>query len=472
MTNSSLSSTTIIYAIGNFASKMIGFVLVFFITFYLSKEEVGRYDIIITTISMFIPLINLQLTDGILRWLLINNDDNQKQVILTNSLLIFLLNSILFTIIYIVATQFIKEDYKFIIYFLLLLQGIFPLIQIFTRGVGKNMLFAISGIVYSFCYTGFTILSLLVFHLKVDGLLLANIVATIVTIIYILIFGNLFKYLRFKYIDKKFMKEIIVYSLPIIPNAYSWWLYSSANRYIILYFLGLEFSGIWAISYKLPSIFTILTGLFFMAWQEKSLKEFNRPDRDEYFSNVLKTFISLSMGMMIVIIASSKTILFFIVQKSFFCSWQYTSLLLLAGLFQSLSLFYGVGFLYAKETKKILYTTMIGSVATIILSVLLIKFTGLYGVAFASAFGFFVMFILRLKQTKIYFDIKFPTSKSIYLGIGIIVCNVLNYFDSFIIQGFNILLSLMIFYFANRIFINNKLNSIKSICIRKYYAYQ
>ena len=470
MSNKSLSSTTIIYTIGNFASKLIGFVLVFFITFYLTKADVGRYDIIITTISMFVPLINLQLTDGILRWLLVNNDDTQKKIILTNSLLIFLLNSILFTIIYVFVVQYIKEDFKLIIYFLLLLQSLFPLVQIFTRGVGKNMLFAASGVVYSFFYTGFTILSLLVFHLKVDGLLLANIVAIIITVIYLLVYGNMFQYISFRYFDRKFIKEIIVYSLPIIPNAYSWWLYSSANRYVILYFLGLEFSGIWAISYKLPTIFTMFSGIFFMAWQEKSIREFNSPNRDEYFSSVLKTFISLSLGIIVVLVACSKTLLYFIVQKSFFISWQYTSLLLMAGLFQSLSLFYGVGYLYAKETKKILYTTLIGSVVTLIFSVFLIKFTGLYGVAFASALGFFVMFILRLKQTKIYFTITFPIKKTLYLLAAVVICNMLNYVDSFYVQAINIAASLLIFYMANRLFLNNKISSLKVVLLNKYNA--
>ena len=55
----------------------------FVITFYLSKEEVGKYDIILTTLSLFIPIINLQLTDGILRWLLDNNEDLNKGKVLT-----------------------------------------------------------------------------------------------------------------------------------------------------------------------------------------------------------------------------------------------------------------------------------------------------------------------------------------------------------------------------------------------------
>ena len=189
--------------------------------------------------------------------------------------------------------------------------------QIFLRGTGKNILFALVGVIYSFCYTGFTLVSLLILHYKVDGLLMANIFATIITIIFIVIYGKLFRYINLKYVEIKFIKEIIIYSLPIIPNAYSWWLYSSANRYIILYFLGLEFSGIWAISYKLPTIFTIFSGLFFMAWQEKSIREFENPSRDQYFSSVLKNFLSLSLGMILVIVASSKPFFILLLKNLF-----------------------------------------------------------------------------------------------------------------------------------------------------------
>ncbi len=469
MSSKSLSSVTIIYAIGNLASKLISFVLVFFITFYLTKEDVGRYDIIITTISLFIPLLNLQLADGILRWLLECNDDLNKTKVLTNSLLIFSLNSIVFTLLYWIIVPFIQDDYILIIYVLLLVQSLFPLIQIFTRGVGNNILFAISGVVYSFIYTGFTLISLLLLNLKIDGLLIANVFALIATIVFVFIFGKMKYFINIKAIDIKFIKEIVKYTLPTIPNSYSWWLFSSANRYIILYFLGLEFAGIWAISYKLPTILTIFTSLFFMAWQEKSIKEFNSPNRDEYFSRVLKIFISLMLGLIIVIVASSKTILYFIVEESFFISWKYTSLLLFASFFQTLSLFYSVGYLYAKETKKILYTTLIGSLASVIFGLLLVPFLGLFGAGIASLIGFFVMFFIRLKQTKIYFNIKFPIYKTLILILAILISNGLNYFDSFYIQGINIFYGFIVFYLANYIFINSKIKSTKILILNKYH---
>lgn len=468
MTTKSLSSITIIYTIGNLTSKLISFVLIFVITFFLSKEEVGSYDIILTTINLFIPILNLQITDSILRWLLDNNSNDNKRKVLSNSIIIFILNSIVFSLIYLVVIQYIPGPNKFLIYFLLLLQSFFPILQMFIRGIGRNITFAIIGVIYSFFYTVFTLISLIILDLKVEGLIIANILATLFSIIFVLIYGKLYDFFSLKDFSYKFSKELISFSIPIIPNSYSWWLFSSANRYIILYFLGLEFSGIWAISYKLPTIFTIFSSIFFMAWQEKSIKEFNNPNRDKYFSDVLNKYLSLSFGIIILIVASSKLILSLIVEKSFVESWKYTSFLLIASLFQSLSLFYGVGYLYAKETKKIFYTTLLGSLVTIFLCFTLIELFGLYGVAFASVIGFFVMFFIRLKQTKLYFNIKFPIKNTLLYLFCLGICDMLNYTNSIYFQILNIVFAFLVFYFGNRLFIHSK----STILITKLVLYK
>jgi len=171
---------------------------------------------------------------------------------------------------------------------MLLAQSILPLFQIFVRGSGNNILFAVSGVVYSILYTALTLLFLLVYNLKVEGLLIASSSAAILTALFIFVKGKYYSYFSIKQLDIVFSKTLIMYSLPLIPNTLAWWLYTSANRYIVLFFLGLEYSGIWAISYKIPTILTLIHHLFFMAWQEQSLREYNSPNRDNYYSEVLK----------------------------------------------------------------------------------------------------------------------------------------------------------------------------------------
>ena len=301
-------------------------------------------------------------------------------------------------------------------------------------------------------------------------MLLANGIAALLTALFIFVKGRYYTYFSTKQFDIAFSKTLIIYSFPLIPDTVAWWLFNSANRYIVLFFLGLEYSGIWAISYKIPTILTMMHHLFFMAWQEQSLREYNSPNRDTYYSDVLKIYISLLLGSIIVLVAASKPVLYFIVQKSFFISWKYVAFLLMAIFFQSLALFYGMGYFCAKETKKVFYTTIIGSSTTILFSILLVPFLGLYGAGIGTMMGFFIMFLVRLKQTKKYFTIKFPLSMTLYMLACIAVCYAVSYVDSITIQILNNTVALSIAVYINWDFIVRKLAYVKQFFRTRFHA--
>ena len=459
-----------IYTAGNLASKVISFVMIFFITFYLTKEEIGLYDIIITTIAVLSPFVNLQLTDAILRWMLDGGTENNASKIFTNVICLFLLCTLTFVFFYAVVSHFVSISYELLILLLILAQSLLPLLLMMARGDGKNVLFAFSGVIYSAIYTLLTLSLIIIYEYKIEGLLLANIAATFITSFFVLITGGYYSSFNIKLLDFRFSRELLIFSLPMIPNALAWWLYTSANRYVVLYYLGLENSGIWAIAYKIPTILAILNSVFFMAWQEKSIREYKSPNRDNYYSETLQKFVSLSMGAVIVLVAASKPILYFIVEKSFFISWQYSVFLLLASFFQSLALFYGVGYICGKETKYILSTTIIGSVCTIILSIALTPFFGLFGAGIGTLLGFFIMFLIRLQQTKKYFTIRFPLLKTMLMLAAVCICYGFSYFESVAIQLFNVVFALSIAIYTNKDFLKGKLNQLKQIYETRKYA--
>lgn len=467
----SLTNTTMLYAVGNLASKMISFVLVFFTTYYLTKADVGVYDIILTTAALVSPLIYMQLTDAVLRWLLTDNSSLNTSKVFTNVVCILIANSFLFSALYWLVVNFIAIPSNGIVFLLLLSSTMLPLLQMFSRGNGKNALFAGSSVVYSFIYTIFTLLLVVVYKFKVDGILYANIAANIVTFMFIYISGKYYSNFNIKQFDYVFCKELIIFSLPLIPNALAWWLFSSANRFIVLYFLGLELNGIWSVSYKIPTIISIFTSIFFMAWQEKAIKVYNNPERDKYYTDILNTYVSLSLGIILVLTAASKPMLYFLVEKSFFVSWKYTVFLMLATFFQSLALFYGVGYYCEKETKQILYTTLIGSLSTVVFSVVLVPFFQLYGAGIATLLGFLVMFLIRLKQTKRFFTITYPLQKTLYMLAGIAICYLMSFIDSVLIQLINNAAAISIGFYINRKFIFSKMSQWKPFCkLRSLYA--
>lgn len=79
----------------------------------------------------------------------------------------------------------------------------------------------------------------------------------------------------------------MAYSIPLIPNAFSWWFTNDANRYFILIFVGAAGNGLYAVANKIPSILTMIYNIFAQAWQMSAVEEFKSEKNSEFYSNVL-----------------------------------------------------------------------------------------------------------------------------------------------------------------------------------------
>lgn len=453
----SLLKLTILYTIGNLSSKVVSFVLVFFTTFYLSKEDVGAYDLILITLSLLSPFVTFQLTDAALRWLLDNDTlDNKKRVFSTISFILIFSHLVLYVLMYI-YDSFFPIAYFHLLFALILFQSIYLFFLQCIRGLGKSKMYVGVGLIYTLIYVGLAILSLSFFNLKVEGLLYSNMVAGIVTSLILLFSGNLYTLWDRKNISIEFSKTLLQYSAPLIPNTLSWWAISSANRYIILLYLGAAANGIFAISNKLPTILLMFVNIFYLAWQEKSILSYDREDRDEYYSTVLKKYIRILFSISILIIAINKIALSYIVSKEFFEAWQYTPLLLLSIIMSSIAGFYGTGYLSAKKTKGALTSSLFGGLATVGLSFLLIPKFGLFGASFAIVFGYLVLLIIRIIHMKNIFSIIFPYKLVIIMSFLLILVSVLNYGNEYVLY-LNSILAFIIIMFLNKDEIRNVIN--------------
>jgi O-antigen/teichoic acid export membrane protein len=444
----------------------MSFVLVFFTTFYLTKEDVGEFDLILITISLLSPFITFQLTDAALRWLLDNNSKkNSTKVFSTISTILFL-SLILFLGGITLYSYYFSMKYIVLLYLLIFFQSYNIFFQQCIRGFGKNKMYVATGLINTFIYVGLAILSLAVFKLKVDGLLYANIIATIVASVLIFVSGKLYRFWNFNSISFEFGKNLLKYSMPLIPNSLSWWAISSANRYIILLYLGAAANGVFAIAYKLPTILLMFVNIFYLAWQEKAIVTYDRADRDEYYTVVFEKYVRLLFSLSILIVAGNKILLSFIVSKEFFEAWQYTPLLLLSIVFSSMAGFYGTGYLSAKKTKGAFFSSVFGGFATVGLSFLLIPKFGLHGASIAICIGYLVLLLIRIFHMKEIFKIDFPIKTFIIFLILFVIVSLLNYGNNYLVI-FNIILTLLTLLFFNK----DDLKILKTIVSSKFKKY-
>ena len=139
-----------IYAIGNLGSKIITFVMAAVYTHFISKSDMGYYDLCLTVIFLIVPFVTLQLRDGAFRFLLETQDQDQRGKIITfiyKSLVSSVVVSLVATIL---LAMFTSIDYLWYCFGLLIVMSLFEVITQVARGLGNNVEFVVAGIISSF----------------------------------------------------------------------------------------------------------------------------------------------------------------------------------------------------------------------------------------------------------------------------------------------------------------------------------
>lgn len=384
---------TLTYSVGSFGSKILSFLLIPFYTYFLTKKELGEYDLLLTTISLFGPLVSLQISDAAYRWLIDKEyiSEVEKAKVITNSIITLLIGYLIFSIGFYIYIFF--NDFQYHTYFIVLifLNCLLPLLQNILRGQGNTRQFAINGILTTFLMVVFNIIFIYMLKLNIEGVFLANIVAYTIACSMILYKVKIIQYFRFKYWDLKLIKSMASYSLPLIPNLMSWWAISSASKFIILHYMGAEGNGLYAVASRFPALLLVINSVLLLPLQDRILKEENNTT----FNRLLNKFIIFEMILAFILGILSPLMTEILVSKEYFETWQYMPYLYLGVGFNAIAGFLGLKYQKEKNTLKITLTTLLGAVVSIVLSVVLIQYIGLQGISISFLIGFLVVLLVR-----------------------------------------------------------------------------
>lgn len=246
---------------------------------------------------------------------------------------------------------------------------------------------------------------------------------------------------------------MIKYSLPLIPNAFAWWINSSADRYFILAFVGASANGIYAVASKIPTLLNIVSQIFFQSWQMSAVEEFNSKDASDFYSKTFNYFAAFQFIGVAGLILILKPLMKFMVSPSYYIAWIYIPFLLLAVMYSSLSGFLGTTYTAAKKTAGVFLTTIIGAISNTVLGLILVPWLGVQGASFAGCLSFAIVLVIRLIDTKRFMPIK--TDKKNFLNHVVILSMILVLFiDSDLIYEITteLLMFIIILFFNRKLF--------------------
>ena len=383
-----------LFFVGSFGSKIISYFLIPFFTIYLTTEEYGISDTIFTTVSLAYPILSLAIYEAVFRFLLDKKDEKQA---FTIGVIISFISCVIVSIgaLFFLSNDRFSEFYLyFVLYYIFIVFA--NLLSNLAKGIGKNGLLALSGILSTIVLVVSCLIFIKYLTLGIFGYLLAYIVSNFFVCVFLLVGCRSYKYIsKPRNISKQLILNMLKYALPIIPNAISWWLSTSSDRYIINWMCGYSYTGIYSMGYKIPTLITMVTGVFLTAWQISSVDDFGSEKSKVFFEKVYSLFLALTSILVSFIILLTRELSFVLFKNDFFEAWVYVPILCFAYLFHDLSSFYGSIYIASKHTKMMFVSTFSGALVNFVLNIILIYYFGPYGAAIATLIGFFMVWILR-----------------------------------------------------------------------------
>ena len=273
--SSKLKKNIFLVGIGSFSSKVLVFLLFPLYTSVLSTEEYGTVDLIFITVSLLMPLFTCVVFESMFRYLL-DKDIDQKDIV-TVGLIVNLIGLVGFLLFSPAVFLFpnLKEYYILIVLYYFS-YTLYENLSYITRGLEKMALFSVSGVLSTLLVIFFNLLFLLKFNLGIKGYLLSYIWAYFVSSVFVIFVGKIHKLVVFpqkRHIDV--LRMMMKYSLPLVPNSLSWWVSNSSDKYILTMYHGAGTSGLYAVSYKIPSIANAISSVFNSAWQTSAVDFYN-----------------------------------------------------------------------------------------------------------------------------------------------------------------------------------------------------
>ncbi len=394
-----LGKNVLLMTIGNFASKMMSFFLIPFYTSILTTEEYGTSDLMTTTVNLLLPFFTLLMSESVMRFALDKKNDSKS--VFTTGLSVTLLGTSLFLVLspFSLLSQDIAPYYwYFVAYYIVVV--FHTIISYFIRGINRVGIYTISGVLQTIVFLVLNIVLLTIVRIGIKGYLLAMIFGNVIAILFLLIGAKLYHYIRPRSFDRELLRDMLKYSVPMIPNSLSWWISNSSDKYLITFFSGVALTGIYSVSQRIPSLFATISTIFMGAWQISAVEDFGSEQTRKFFSNVYRQYSVMNIVIISGLISVTKIMAKILFAKDFFVGWFYVPVLLFAFLFHAMASFLGSIYTSSKKTKMLFTSTLISAIVNIILNIIMIPFWGALGAAIATFISYFLIWIIRLIDSR------------------------------------------------------------------------
>ncbi|WP_024344736.1 lipopolysaccharide biosynthesis protein [Streptococcus equinus] len=392
-----LAKNTGIFAIANFSSKILVFLLVPLYTRTLTTSDYGFYDLSYSTIQLFLPILTLNISEATMRFLM-KKDVDEKSVF-SISLVNVAIGSIIFGLGILIndicSISLLTEKYGIYIWIFFIFYALNNLFVQFSKGIDRVQEMAIAGVLGTVSMVLFNAILLIVLQMGLLGFFIANITCYAIPTLYLIFKLKFWNYLSKDY-NKELQKQMLSFSLPLILNTLAWWVNNTSDRYVVAVISGINSNGLISVAYKIPQILSTVSMIFIQAWQISAIKEQESDSDDNSFSSKIflhyNALLSVMAGFLILFDKLIASILF---GNDFYQAWQFVPFLVISSLLNAAAGYVGAILSANMAANAMATSAFYGMSVNIILNILLTLLIGPQGITIATVISSYIIYEIR-----------------------------------------------------------------------------
>jgi O-antigen/teichoic acid export membrane protein len=433
--NKKVIGNSLVYVVNNMLIKAFNFLLLPIYTIYLTTEDYGITNIVSAFNNVAIYIIMFCLNLAVIRFYTEYKQDKEKLKLFFGTVICFtFLSGIAFFAICLLIKP-VLEKYIFsgidffptviIALISVMFFGIYTLFQESLKGMQNAKKSAATSILYFLVQLLFNIVFVVKLQLGANGVLLASMITNIIFTTYM--FFDLLKQNLFRFcIDKRMIKDLLTYSIPLFPHTMSTHIAQLVSKVFINTYASLSAVGLYSVASQfgvVADIIQVSVNTAFKPWffERMKLKEVSFQKQVVDLTNMLLWiygFLFLGLALF------SQEAILIMCNESYAAAWTVVPLIVVLYIIKTPYYFFiNVLFYYKKAIKYIFTATVFGSIINIIFSYFLIKSYGMYGTVMADGiamiFRVAIIVYLSLKFDKVGYRVaRFIIN--VFMNIGFI----------------------------------------------------
>ncbi|MBR3448511.1 MAG: polysaccharide biosynthesis C-terminal domain-containing protein [Oscillospiraceae bacterium] len=400
-----LAANTVVFAIGSIGSKILAFFLnrLYTASFRDGAKEFNVKGILEMFANFLIPIVTFSIQDAIIRYGLDKN--YEQKAVFSNAVTVFKYGTAgILVLSPLLALYKDIRPYVPLLVLYIVVSGFRQISTQFARARGFVKLYAADGIMCTFSLFVFNIIFVKAGSMGVTGFLLSVIGSDLLSGVTVWIAAKHRNFYSKKFVDRELLEVMLRFSVPLIPTALLWIITGFSDQLFVRHIVSAEDAGIYNAATKIPNLISMVSTVFYMAWNMSAIAENDSAGRSKFYTQIFEAYqgmLTLAAGFIII---ASSTLNDILLSKDVDIRYgesnHYTPILVIAVLLMCYNQFLSSIYTVTKETKRSFQTSLIAAVLNLVLNAVMIPLFAVYGAIIATFASYFVCYLIRIVDTR------------------------------------------------------------------------